>query len=190
MRQDVPAVAKSEEAVLENDPQVGFPLRFHKGPVKQTSHLIRIAVCGEGVSREEQEKRVREATAYLAEEFVNINRTCFEFTASLPKKFNMENMASYVAAKNSISRKQAKQIIDDFLDTVEKGVLTGNRVPLGPLGKIHLRKRSMRRARVGRNPSTGEEITIPAQPERMAPSFSFSKHLKEEAEVIDPETCL
>lgn len=187
IRRDVPSVAKSGDAVLEQDLRVGSPLRFRSGPVKQSSDLLRIAVCGENVDPGEQEKRIREATAYLTEEFLQINRTCFDFTASLPPKFTMQSMIAYTASRVGVTRKEAERLIGEFLDTVEKGVLTGNRVPLGRLGKMHLRKLSARRARVGRNPATGGEITINAKPERMSPAFRFSKKLKEKVSSIDPD---
>jgi nucleoid DNA-binding protein len=188
IRRDVPSVAKSGDAVLEQDIRVGSPLRFRSGPVKQSSNLLRIAVCDETVSPGEQEKRIREATAYLTEEFLQINRTCFDFTASLPPKFTMRSMIAYAASRAGVTRKDAERVIGEFLDAVEKGVLTGNRVPLGTLGKLHLRKLSPQKARVGRNPATGAELTINAKPERMAPGFRFSKRLKEKVSSIDPDS--
>ena len=93
----------------------------------------------------------------------------------------MKTMVQYVAKKNDITQTLARQVIDDYLLTAEAGALFGERVPIGRIGKLHLGRRSAQKARMGRNPSTGEEMLIPAKPESGVPKMSFSKYLKERA---------
>ena len=69
-------------------------------------------------------------------------------------------------------------------------MLLGERVPFGRLGRMHLKLRPAQKARVGRNPSTGGEITIKAKPEMLVPKMSFSKYIKEKSanSKLDPDT--
>jgi nucleoid DNA-binding protein len=71
--------------------------------------------------------------------------------------------------------------MDDYATLIETGMILGERVPLGKLGKLALRLRPARKPRVGRNPATGEEITIKAKPAMYVPAFSPSSSLKEKA---------
>ena len=43
---------------------------------------------------------------------------------------------------------------------LESGLLLGLRVPLGKMGRLKLRTRAARKARLGINPATGEKITL------------------------------
>ena len=69
-------------------------------------------------------------------------------------------------------KKQVKQFLDSLSVVVQKGVKTGGDVPVPGLGKFRVVNR---KARVGRNPSTGQPVRIPA---RSAVKFTVSKDLK------------
>ncbi len=71
------------------------------------------------------------------------------------------------------SRKQAKEIYNNFAEMIQQALKKGYRVPLAGLGKIQVRKY---KARMGRNPATGETIRIPAK-KRIR--FTPAKVLKE-----------
>ena len=75
LRTDVPHLAVSDAGELETDLAVGEAARLRMGPVSTTSALLLIAACDTSVTAEEQEKRIREATIYLTNGFVRINRT-------------------------------------------------------------------------------------------------------------------
>jgi len=181
LRKDVPDIAKKRATELLKGIRINESMEFIGGPIKRSSPLLKIAVCKEDVSAQEQEKRIREATIFLTNGFVEINRTIISLFKNLPYSFTMKSITSYIAEKNSITKKSAKKIIEDFITVIEAGVLTGERVPVGKLGKIFLKTRSARKARIGRNPQTGVELTIKAQPETLAPKISFSKSFKEKA---------
>jgi nucleoid DNA-binding protein len=181
LRKDVPDISKKEGAELESDAVVGSVLSFREGPIKSSSPLFKIVVCADEVSLEEQEKRIREATIFLTNGFVKINRTHLGSPEEGLNQFSMKSMVSYVAAKNGLSQKCARQVVEDFLKVVESGVLLGERVRLTGLGKIFLIKRSARKARVGKHPITGKEITIKARPEAFAPRIAFSRNFRERA---------
>ena len=97
----------------------------------------------------------------------------------------MKSMIAYLAEKNGLSRRQARQLLEDYHALLQSGMLLGQRVPLGKMGKLFLRPRPARKARVGVNPSTGQKITIAARPPEAVPRISFSRLLKERARQAD-----
>ena len=59
-----------------------------------------------------------------------------------------------------MERKQAKAFLETLTSLVEKNIKKGGEVPMRGLGKFKVVKR---KARMGRNPATGEAIKIPAK---------------------------
>jgi nucleoid DNA-binding protein len=78
-----------------------------------------------------------------------------------------------VAAETKLSRRQAGEIVDKILNEIKNALQKGDRVALNPFGSFVVRAR---RAREGRNPKTGEKITIAA---RNVPAFVAGKSLKD-----------
>jgi DNA-binding protein HU-beta len=77
-------------------------------------------------------------------------------------------------AKNSqLEKKQAKVFLEALTGVVGKQIKKGEEVPLTGLGKF---KVSRRKARMGRNPQTGEAIKIPA---KKVVKFSVARPLKD-----------
>jgi len=99
----------------------------------------------------------------------------------MPDKLTGSALVGYLAEKNGLAKKAAKQVLEDLFDAVSTGVMRGERVALGKIGKMFIRKRPARNERIGRNPLTGQNITIPAKPETRVPRFTFSKAFKESA---------
>lgn len=184
LRKDVPASLQKEATRTIGDICADHILEFENGPIKKSSPILKIAVCAPDVSPAEQEKRIREATIFLTNGFVKINRTYISPDDSIPDQFNTKAVVSYIAAKNDITQKFAKQILEDYTNVIETGMLLGAQVPISKIGKLFLKKRPAQKARVVRNPATGEEITVKAKPESYVPKISFSKALKEKAEII------
>jgi nucleoid DNA-binding protein len=98
-----------------------------------------------------------------------------------PDKLTGSSVIGYLAAKSGMARKDAKAVVEELYDLVALGVMRGERVPLGKIGKMFVRMRPARPARQGRNPLTGEMITISAKPATRVPKFTFSKTFKEAA---------
>ena len=73
----------------------------------------------------------------------------------------------------SMERKQAKAFLEALTGLVEKNVKKGGVVPMKGLGKFRVVKR---KARMGRNPATGEAIKIKAS-KKVA--FRVAKDLKD-----------
>jgi nucleoid DNA-binding protein len=187
LRADVPDLLISEGCSLAGDIRLDSQAQFSGGKISSTSSLLKIAVCPAEVSAEEQEKRIREATIFLTNGFVKINRTALSGGEDLPDQFNARTIAAYLARKNGLTQKQARQITTDYLIMIESGILLGERVPLGKIGRLYLKKRPARKARVALNPATGKEMTIPARPEEATPKISFSRSLKERARQVELE---
>jgi DNA-binding protein HU-beta len=78
-----------------------------------------------------------------------------------------------LADSADMERKQAKTFLDALTGLVEKNIKKGGEVPLRGLGKFKVVKR---KARMGRNPATGEAIKIPA---KTVVRFTVAKALKD-----------
>lgn len=96
-----------------------------------------------------------------------------------PEKFTFSAIVNFVAEKNELTKSKAREIIEDYLDVVNAGIFKGARVPVGNIGKVFIRVKPATKARKGRNPATGEEITIAAKPKTKVPKFSFARAFKE-----------
>jgi DNA-binding protein HU-beta len=82
-------------------------------------------------------------------------------------------LVSKLADGGEISRKQVDELMNSLVDTIVKNVKKGESVKIPGLGIFRLRKM---KARMGRNPQTGEAIKIPA---RKKVGFSVAKTFKE-----------
>ncbi|MGN0014700.1 MAG: HU family DNA-binding protein [Candidatus Gastranaerophilaceae bacterium] len=89
------------------------------------------------------------------------------------RTMNKEELVQEVAKKAKVTQKEAAEIINAFMDTVQKTVAKGKKVTLVGFGTFEARKRA---ARTGRNPQTGNAIEIPA---KTAPVFSAGKKFKD-----------
>ena len=78
-----------------------------------------------------------------------------------------------LAQEAGVDKKQAKGFLEAFTTVVERAMKAHDDVPLPGLGKFRV---SERKARVGRNPLTGEPIQIPA---KTVVKFTIAKALKE-----------
>jgi len=72
--------------------------------------------------------------------------------------------ADAVAEKAGISRTEAKNFISALEEVVLDEVGNAQKVKIGSLVQLTVRVKPATKARPGRNPATGEEITISAKP--------------------------
>ncbi len=77
-----------------------------------------------------------------------------------------------IAAKAKISKKAANVALNTFVDSVTSALKKGERVSLVGFGTFTVAKR---KARIARNPRTGEKINVPA---RRAAKFKAGRELK------------
>jgi DNA-binding protein HU-beta len=78
-----------------------------------------------------------------------------------------------IAKDTGTSRAVAARALESFVDGVKKSLKKGNRVALIGFGTFSVAKR---KARKGRNPRTGEKISIKAS---KVPKFTAGKNFKE-----------
>ena len=181
LRTDVPKIIRNEDITFKEDLEVGNPAIIEGGTIKRTSPVFLIMVCSESIPFIEQEKRIREGAIYLTNSFLKVNKELNLSKNKTLEQFTMKSMARYIAKMNNVTGVVAKQILDDFIMLIESGMLLGEKVPIGRIGRLYLKKRDAQKARVVRHPGTGDDIIIEAKPETHVPKISFSKYIKEKA---------
>ena len=87
---------------------------------------------------------------------------------------NKTELITAVAEKAEISKKDAEKAVKAFTDAVAEELAKGGKVQLVGFGNFEV---SERPAREGRNPRTGETMTIAAS---KTPKFKPGKALKDE----------
>jgi DNA-binding protein HU-beta len=73
-------------------------------------------------------------------------------------------LAEAVAERADISRAQAKIVLTALEEVVLEEISNAEKVKIGNLVQLTVRVKPATKARPGRNPATGEEITISAKP--------------------------
>ena len=77
-------------------------------------------------------------------------------------------LAEAVAERADLSRAEAKRALAALEDVVLEELGNAEKVKIGGLVQLAVRVRPATKARKGRNPATGEEITIAAKPAAVA----------------------
>src|ERR1700681_1581504 len=85
----------------------------------------------------------------------------------------LKHLAASLAESHEMSKKQTEAVLGDLVGLVSKHLQKGDRIRIGGLGILVVRKRA---ARMGRNPATGAPIEIKAS-KKVA--FRAAKELKE-----------
>ncbi|MGP1282898.1 MAG: integration host factor subunit beta [Parasphingopyxis sp.] len=83
-----------------------------------------------------------------------------------------------IAADNpELSTKDVERLVNCFFDSITEQLAKGGRVELRGFGAFSTRER---KARVGRNPRTGESVNVPA---KRVPYFKPGKEMRERLNV-------
>jgi DNA-binding protein HU-beta len=85
----------------------------------------------------------------------------------------LKHLAAALAESHELPKKTAVEVLTDMVTLVTKHLKKGDKIRIGGLGILQVRKRA---ARMGRNPATGEAIKIKAS-KKVA--FRAAKELKE-----------
>lgn len=93
----------------------------------------------------------------------------------LEDTMNRAELVEAIATEMETTKAEAGRFLDTFIDTVSSNIRKGDGIKLAGFGSFSAKKR---KARMGRNPQTGEDIKIPA---RWVPVFKPGTHLKEAA---------
>ena len=86
---------------------------------------------------------------------------------------NKTELVAAMAEQAEMTKKDAEKALTAFTEVVAKELKNGGKVQLVGFGTFEVSERA---ARVGRNPQTKQEITIPAS---KAPKFKAGKALKD-----------
>ena len=86
---------------------------------------------------------------------------------------NKAELVAAMADKTGLAKKDAEAALKAFTDVVAEELKKGGKIQLVGFGTFEITERA---ERIGRNPSTKEEITIPAS---KAPKFKAGKALKD-----------
>lgn len=85
----------------------------------------------------------------------------------------LKHLGAALAEAHEMPKKQAQALLEELVVMITKHLKKGDRLRIGGLGVLQVRKRP---ARMGRNPATGEAIKIKAS-KKVA--FRAAKELKE-----------
>jgi len=72
--------------------------------------------------------------------------------------------ATAIADRAEVSKIEAKRVLDAIEEVGLEEIGNAEKVKIGSLVQLNVRVRPASKARQGRNPATGEEITISAKP--------------------------
>ena len=89
---------------------------------------------------------------------------------------NKGDLIEKIVSEVSITKADAARVLESIVDGITQSLKRGERTTISGFGTFSV---SQRKARVGRNPQTGEPINIPA---RRVARFTSGKELKEELE--------
>ena len=88
-------------------------------------------------------------------------------------KMNRTELISAMSEKSELTKVDTEKALKAFIDTVTEELKNGGKVQLVGFGTFEVTERAERQ---GRNPKTGETITIPAS---KSPKFKAGKALKD-----------
>ena len=86
---------------------------------------------------------------------------------------NKGDLIKKFATQQDISLDEASNIVNTFFDTIKESLKKGDRVEIRGFGSFKIKHYQ---SYVGRNPSTGEQVTV--RPKSL-PFFKVGKNLKE-----------
>jgi DNA-binding protein HU-beta len=86
---------------------------------------------------------------------------------------NKGELVDHISQKATVTKKQADAVLSAAIETIMEAVSDGDKVTLVGFGSFERRDR---KEREGRNPKTGEKMSIPAT---KVPAFSAGKLFKE-----------
>ena len=86
---------------------------------------------------------------------------------------NKTELLDAVATKSELTKQDSRKAVDALFETISNTLAKEEKIQLLGFGTFEVRERA---ERTGRNPQTGEEMTIPAS---KVPAFKPGKELKE-----------
>jgi DNA-binding protein HU-beta len=91
---------------------------------------------------------------------------------------NKNELIEHVAETVGLTKKEARTAVSAVFDQIASSLNTGDTVAIAGFGTFLVKDRA---ARIGRNPSSGAPMNIPAS---KAPSFKVAKALKDSCNIV------
>lgn len=89
------------------------------------------------------------------------------------KTMNKNELIQAIAKQTDMTQRDTQKLVEAFAQTVTDTLKKGEKITITGFGTWEVSKRA---ARIGRNPSTGEEIKIKA---KKLPKWKAGKHVKD-----------
>lgn len=86
---------------------------------------------------------------------------------------NKPELVNAIAEKTGLNKKDSERAVNALVESISEALAKGEKVSLVGFGTFEVRTRQ---ARTGRNPRTGQTLTIPAA---KVPAFKPGKQLRE-----------
>jgi integration host factor subunit beta len=86
---------------------------------------------------------------------------------------NKSDLTKALAKEYNLNVRKAEEIVDKFVDTMAKALISGDRIEIRGLGSFTIKEYE---AYEGRNPKTGEKISVAG---KRLPFFKCGKDLRE-----------
>jgi DNA-binding protein HU-beta len=102
------------------------------------------------------------------------SKTAAKTATKAANTVTLRHIGVALSESHDMPKKQANAVLEDMVALITKHLKKGDRIRIGGLGILQVRKRP---ARMGRNPATGEAIKIKAS-KKVA--FRAAKDLKEQ----------
>jgi DNA-binding protein HU-beta len=83
------------------------------------------------------------------------------------------DLIDQVAEKTELSKKEVEKLLETIITSIQNALKNGEKVSLTGLGTFVVKDK---KARIARNPKTGEQVQVPA---KKSPKFKPGKELKE-----------
>ncbi len=84
------------------------------------------------------------------------------------------DLVRIISTETGIIRKDVAIVVDTFLEAVKDSMKENNHIEIRGFGTFKLK---VRKPRIGRNPKTADKVPVP---ERVVPTFKFSRAFKDE----------
>ena len=84
------------------------------------------------------------------------------------------DLAKIISTETGIVRKDVATVLDSLFYAIKESLKSKQHIEIRHFGTFNLK---VRRARLGRNPKTNDKVNVP---ERVVPTFKFSKEFKTE----------
>jgi integration host factor subunit beta len=95
------------------------------------------------------------------------------FNISKGVSMTKADLVDEVSKVTELSRKDSEVIVETLFDSIIRALKVGDKLEVRGFGSFRIRER---KARQGRNPKTGEKVSVP---EKKVPYFKPSKELKD-----------